>query len=116
MRIRNTDVIDADLDPEWCKSRSESTTLVLIIPVCLLGEACVNSAKLETNMSWLPPGFIAPLEKKVLDLDSRLPSLITDVKKRRNLSVGAILSYLAPADLDRLVLGNEVGSVGLNSW
>ena len=80
-----------------------------------LGEEAVNSTKLETNLNWLAPGYTAPLEPRILDLDTRLLDVVTDEKKRKNLSVGSLLSYLAPEDLDRIAQGQEVGSHRLSS-
>ena len=70
----------------------------------------MNSTKLETNLNWLAPGYTAPLEPRIMNLDTRLLDVVTDEKKRKNLSVGSLISYLAPEDLDRIAQGQEVGS------
>ena len=73
------------------------------------GECAVNGVKMESHLSWLAPGYTAPLEPRLLDMDTRLPALITDERKRKTLSVGALLSYLGPEDLKAIAAGNEVG-------
>ncbi len=73
------------------------------------GECAVNGVKMESQLTWLPPGYTAPLEPRLLELDTRLPDLITDEKRRRTLAVGAILSYLGPSDLTKIADGKEVG-------
>jgi hypothetical protein len=75
------------------------------------GEEAVNAIKVETHLSWLPPGYSAPLEPRIIALDSRLPEVVTDEKKRKNLSVGSIISYLAQDDLHNISRGNEVTTV-----
>jgi hypothetical protein len=47
-------------------------------------------------------------------LDIRLPDLIADERRRRTLAVGAILSYLGPADLTKIADGKEVGLLRRN--
>jgi hypothetical protein len=38
----------------------------------MVGECAVNGVKVESQLTWLPPGYTAPLEPRLLELDTRL--------------------------------------------
>ena len=63
-------------------------------------EQIVVERKLEPSVSWQPPGFSRQvLDKVLINMDSRFPSLV-DVVNSRNLGGGSLLHWLRYEDLE----------------
>merc|ERR1719193_1534414 len=72
----------------------------------------VNSVKIQAHTTYLPPGFTASQEKRLINLDEQFPSMIDDEKKRKTLSVGSFLHYINKEDMqlnDEELLNLAVG-------
>jgi hypothetical protein len=71
--------LNKDLLPYLCKrkdQKSEKTFLSkktwgLTFLYTVAGECAVNGVKVESQLTWLPPGYTAPLEPRLLELDTR---------------------------------------------